>query len=703
MGKKMHEQKPAEYVNREISWLSFNSRVLQEAADPSVPLIERMRFLGIFSNNLDEFFRVRVGTLKRMQGLGKKAERILGAEPEEILEKVRSTVIQQRDSFGNIYDRILEEMAEHEVHFLDETQLSEEQGEFVKDYFQREVRRTLVPIMLNNVRVFPTLKDRAIYLAIKLYDPEAEKERKYALIEIPSNILPRFLVLPQEGRKKQLIILDDVIRYCLHEVFAFFRFHRIEAYTVKLTRDAELDIDDDISKSIIDKLSKGLKDRKIGQPVRFIYDKYMPQDLYQYLMSRMRLKEDENIIAGGRYHNFKDFIKFPYPGRRQFRYKGLPPIRNSELDREGSYLQRIKEKDILLHYPYHTFDHVIDILREAAIDPMVRSIKINLYRVAERSKVINALVNAVKNGKSVTAVVELRARFDEEANIHWANTLQEEGVDVIFGVEGLKVHSKLILISRKEGRKLKNYVHIGTGNFHEGTARLYSDMSLFTTDERISKEVEKVFEFYRNNFKVRPYRHLLVSPINTRRRLTELIKREIENARAGKPAYMILKMNNLVDRQLIRKLYDASRAGVRIQLIVRGICSLVPGVKGMSDNITAISILDRFLEHARVFLFANGGEERFFISSADWMVRNLDKRVEVTTPIYDPDVQDQLRTILQLQLRDNTKARTLEKGRVNKYIGRKSNERKQRTQHAIYKYFQDREKEASNPESQSSG
>ncbi len=484
-----------------------------------------------------------------------------------------------------------------------------------------------------------------------------------------------------------MIILDDIIRYCLHEIFAFFQHERIEAYTIKLTRDAELDIDDDIAKSTIDKLSKSLKHRKVGQPVRFIYDKHMPPDLYQYLMSRMRLKEDENIIAGGRYHNFKDFINFPYIGEKRLRYPELPPLRNPELDQDGTYLQRIKDRDILLHFPYQSFDHIIDILREAAIDPKVRSIKINLYRVAERSKVINALINAVKNGKSVTAVVELRARFDEEANIQWANTLQDEGVEVIFGVEGLKVHSKLILIERKEGRKLAQYAHIGTGNFHEGTARLYSDISLLTTDPRITKEVGKVFEFFKNNYKVRRYTHLIVSPINARRRLHQLIDNEVKNARKGLPAYMILKMNNLVDRDLIRKLYDASQAGVQIQLIIRGICSLVPGVKGMSENITAVSILDRFLEHARIFVFANGGDERFFIASADWMVRNLDKRVEVTAPVYDEGVKEELREILRLQLTDNSKARKLEKGKVNEYVGRKSNEKKVHSQKALYDHF----------------
>ncbi len=681
------QREHTEYINREISWLSFNARVLQEAADPSVPLIERMRFLGIFSNNMDEFFRVRVATMKRMQGLGRKALKIVGEDPEEVLEEIRNTVIRQRDRFGAIYDGILEELEEHNVHILDETQLDEEQGSFVRDYFQREVRRTLVPIMLNNVRVFPTLKDRAIYLGIKLYNQERNKDKKYALIEIPSTVLPRFLELPKKGNRKQLIILDDIIRYCLHEIFAFFQYERIEAYTIKLTRDAELDIDDDIAKSTIDKLSKSLKNRKVGQPVRFIYDKHMPGDLYQYLMSRMRLKEDENIIAGGRYHNFKDFIKFPYIGEKRLRYPELPPARNPELDRDGTYLERIKEKDLLLHYPYQTFDHIIDILREAAIDPKVTSIRINLYRVAERSKVINALINAVKNGKSVTAVVELRARFDEEANIHWANTLQEEGVEVIFGVEGLKVHSKLILITRKERRSHTHYAHIGTGNFHEGSARLYSDLSLLTTDERITNEVSKVFEFFKSNYKVRRYSHLFVSPINTRRRLLQMIQNEMDNANEGKPAYMILKMNNLVDREMIRKLYEASQTGVRIQLIVRGICSLVPGVKGMSENITAISILDRFLEHARIFLFANGGEERFFISSADWMVRNLDKRVEVTAPVYDPEVQKRLRDILEYQLADNCKARTLEKGHVNEYVKRNPTEKKLRSQIALYDYF----------------
>ncbi len=677
-----------EMINREVSWLSFNERVLQEASDPNVPLIERMRFLGIFSNNLDEFFRVRVATVKRMVGLGKNAKGVLGEDPEVLLDQIKEMVLAQRDQFGSIYDEILKEFREQGVSLLSEKQLNKEQGALVKAYFQNEVRRSLVPIMLSNIKHFPTLKDRAIYLAIKLYNKDNPKDPKYALIEVPSPLLPRFFELPpkKEGQKN-LIILDDVIRYCLHEVFAFFNYDKIEAYTIKLTRDAELDIDEDISKSIIDKLSKSLKNRKVGQPVRFIYDKRMPKDLYKYLIHRIRLKEDENIIPGGRYHNFKDFIKFPYIGEEELRYPDLPPTRSPELDHPSRYLDRIKEGDIMLNYPYQTFDHIIDILREAAIDPKVTSIKINLYRVAKRSKVINALVNAVKNGKAVTAVVELRARFDEEANIQWANKLQEEGVEVIFGVEGLKVHSKLILITRKERRKEELFAHIGTGNFHEGTARLYADTSLLTVDKRITREVWKVFDFFKNNYKVHRYSHLLVSPINTRRKFGQLIQSEIRNARAGKPAYMILKMNNLVDEELIRKLYAASQAGVKIRLIVRGICSLVPGVKGMSENIQAISILDRFLEHSRIFLFGNGGKEKIYIGSGDWMVRNLDKRVEVITPVYDKKVRKVLRDMLSIQLQDDIKARVLEEGGTNPY--RKEDGNKVRSQHALYEYFQE--------------
>ncbi len=674
-------------INREISWLSFNERVLQEAADPSVPLIERMRYLGIFSNNLDEFFRVRVATLKRMISLGEKARLIIGEDPSEVLHRVRQIVLRHRDRFAAIHDDIQAGMKKEGIRLLDEKQLNKGQGNYVREYFQNSVRQALVPIMLGNVREFPALKDRGIYLAVKMASSPQSKEHRYALIEIPTQTISRFLILPPTRNAQCLIVLDDVIRYCLDEVFAFFRYEHFEAYTIKLTRDAELDIDDDISRSLVDKLVVSLKNRKVGQPVRFIYDKRMPGDLYHYIMGRMGLEEDENIIPGGRYHNFKDFIAFPYLGKQKLRYPELPPHRSPELSGGGDHLDTIRRRDLLLHYPYQAFSHNIDILREAAIDPRVTTIKITLYRVADRSKVINALVNAVRNGKKVTAVLELRARFDEEANIEWATTLQDEGVEVVFGVEGLKVHSKLILIEREEKGKLLRFAHVGTGNFHEKTARLYSDISIWTADPRISNEVRKVFDFFRNSYRGHRYSHLFVSPINTRRKFMELINQEIRNAKAGKTAYMILKMNNLVDRSMIRRLYQASQAGVRIQLIVRGICSLQCGVQGMSENIEGVSIVDRFLEHARIFVFANGGDEKYFISSADWMVRNLDRRVEVTTPVYSKAVQRTLRDILAIQLRDNTKARILDADLSNDYVHKRVDETEHRAQIELYEYF----------------
>jgi len=676
------------HINREISWLSFNERVLQEASDSSTPLIERLKFLGIFSNNRDEFYRVRVATINRLTKLGKKAIDIYGDDPKELLHKLQRKVIEQQQHFEEIYQELLHELAKQNVFIINEKQLNKNQQEYVKDYFHKEVERSLFPIMVDENKPFPYMKDKSGYLFVRLISTIAKQKNKYALIEIPSKITSRFIILPQEKNKKYIILLDDVIRYNVHEMFSVFGYTTKEAINIKLTRDAELDIDQDVSKSMLEKISKSVKDRKKGQPVRFVYDSTMSKEMLAFIMKKLGMDKKDNAIPGGRYHNFKDFIGFPNIGEKKLMYEHPTPLVHKYLDNiNTTILNVIKQKDILLHYPYHTYDHIITLLREASIAPNVESIKITLYRVADSSKIANALVNAIKNGKKVTVLVELQARFDEQNNIYWANKLQEEGATVIYGVPGLKVHSKLFLITTRERGKEVKYAHIGTGNFNEKTARIYTDFSLLTADKAIADEISAVFDFYANNFKTGTYKHLAVAPFFMRQTFVNLIDKEIANAKAGKKAYMILKMNSLVDTDMIEKLYEASQAGVQITLIVRGICSLVTEITGYSDNIKAYSIVDKYLEHARVFIFANGGNEKVYITSADWMSRNLDSRSEVAVPILDTEVKKQIKDIIDIQLSGNTKVRILDRLQQNLYKKAKPGERKIRVQDEIYNYL----------------
>jgi polyphosphate kinase len=682
------------HINREISWLSFNERVLQEASDPSTPLIERLKFLGIFSNNRDEFYRVRVATINRLTKLGKKAIDIYGDDPKELLQKLQRKVIEQQQHFEEIYQELLHELAKQNVFIINEKQLNQNQQQYVKDYFHNQVETNLFPIMVDENKPFPYMKDKSGYLFVRLISTVQKQKNKYALIEIPSRTTSRFIILPQEKNKKYIILLDDVIRYNVHEMFSVFGYTTKEAINIKLTRDAELDIDQDVSKSMLEKISKGVKDRKKGQPVRFVYDSTMSKEMLAFIMKKLGMDKKDNAIPGGRYHNFKDFIGFPNIGEKKLMYEHPRPLNHKYLyNINTSILNVIKQKDILLHYPYHTYDHTITLLREASIDPTVESIKITLYRVADSSKIANALVNAIKNGKKITVLVELQARFDEENNIYWANKLQEEGATVIYGVPGLKVHSKLFLITtRVRGKEIK-YAHIGTGNFNEKTAKIYTDFSLLTADKNITDEISSVFDFYANNFKTGVYKQLAVAPFFMRQTFVNLIDKEISNAKAGKKSYMILKMNSLVDKDMIEKLYEASQAGVQITLIVRGICSLVTEIAGYSDNIKAFSIVDKYLEHARVFIFANGGNEKIYITSADWMSRNLDSRSEVAVPILDTEVKKQIKDIINIQLSGNTKVRILDRLQQNLYKKAKPGERKIRVQDEIYNYLK-KDKEA---------
>ena len=676
------------FLNRDLSWLSFNARVLQEAEDPGVPLLERLRFLGIFSSNRDEFFRVRVANVRRMARFGKKGREILGMDPVVLLEKIQLITLAQQKKFDKLYIQLLRELEKQKIFMVDERQLTKDEGAFVRQYFREQVHPHLVPIMIETAPKFPYLKDKSIYLAIRLLRPAngKEKKTKFALLEVPTDVVSRFLVLPGSGEQHRIILLEDVIRYCLDDLFPNFDYAVREAYTIKMTRDAELDIDSDVSKSWMEKIEKSVKQRKKGAPVRMAFDERIPTDLLAFILRKIKLFKQEYLIPGGRYHNFKDFINFPRVGPKQLFYAPTNPVDHPDLRGQRSLFEVIREKDVLLNYPYHSFHPIVDLLREASIDPKVISIHTTLYRAARNSSVVNALINAAKNGKHVTVVVELQARFDEESNIFYANRLQEEGVRVIFGVPGLKVHSKLFLISRREGGKLAQYAHVGTGNFNEQTARLYCDHALLTSKKPVTHEVERLFQFYQDNYKTGQYKQLIVSPFHTRKRFIRMIDEEIDNAKKGKEAWMILKMNSLVDKEMIERLYAASEAGVKVKLIVRGICSLVAGEKGLSDNIEAISIVDKFLEHSRIFLFCNGGKEKCYIASGDWMYRNLDFRSEVAVPINDPALREQLKHYVQLQLMDNTKARILDQQQTNRYV-RSDSGRKYRAQEEIARWL----------------
>lgn len=676
-----------QYVNREISWLWFNERVLQESADKNVPLIERLRFLGIFSNNLDEFFKVRYATVKRIVEAGRNGKSVLGGEKaKDLLEEITKIVIEQQTKSLEILKQIEHELEAKNIFILKETELNESQKEFVKAYFLKEVSPQLMTIILNDLTQFPTLKDTAAYLAVKMVikSDRRKKEKRYALIEIPKGI-DRFVALPEENGKSYIIILDDLIRYCLDNIFTMFEYDSITAHMIKITRDAELDMDNDLSKSFIEKISSSVEHRKIGDPVRFVYDKSIEKDTLLFLKEKMNIEDTDSVIPGGRYHNRRDYMGFPSLGRKDLLYDKITPLPVKGLSVEGSILESIAKKDYLQYTPYHTFTYILKFLREAALDPKVRSIKITVYRLASNSQVAASLINAVKNGKQVTVQIELQARFDEQANIEYAEQLQAEGVKLIFGVPGLKVHSKICLIEREEGDMIKRYGFISTGNFNESTARIYTDYTLFTAHDPILKELNKVFDFFETTYKINKYKHLIVSPHYTKNAFMKLIDAEIANAILGKEAYIKIKMNSFTSYKMVDKLYEASRAGVKIQLIIRGICCLVPGIKGMSENIEAISVVDKFLEHTRLFAFANGGNPKVYISSADWMTRNLDYRVEVGCPIYDEDIKKELMDTFEICWKDNMKARIFTEKQDNAY--RKTKTPKVRSQFATYDYY----------------
>ncbi len=657
------DSKHVPLINREISWLYFNDRVLQEAADPTVPLIDRIRFLAIFSSNLDEFYRVRVATLSRLANLNEKAKEILGYNPKKLLNQIKNIVVRQERKFNNLYENIIvKQLAEEKIFILNDTQLNVSRGEFVKKYFREKLLATLVPIMLNESLQLPELRDRAIYFFVKL---TKGKESQLALIEFPDT-LSRFIVLPETNDLKFIILLDDIIRYSLEDIFFIFDHDTIEAYSIQLTRDAELDLDKEVSEKFIDSLSKSLQKRRKGKPMRLLYDSEMPLDMLKYLVNKMGL-HGESLIPGNRYHNFKNFISFPNVGRPELEYERNIPLPVDGLSFGKSLMGMVAKKDYLISTPYQSYDYVIHFLREAAIDPKVKEINITVYRLAENSRVIHALINAAKNGKKVTCLVELRARFDEQNNISWSRRLEEEGVNVLYGIEDFKVHSKICLITRVEKGKPEYYACLSTGNFNEKTAQLYADHTLLTTNKKITDDLVNIFKALNKNILPRGLKSLIVSPIDSRPAIYKLIDNEIKNAKAGKKAYMILKMNSLADEQMVAKLYQANNAGVKIQLIIRGMCCLIAGVKGYSENIEVISIVDKYLEHSRVHIYCNGGDELIYLTSADFMTRNIDTRVEVGFPLYDEQLRQEVREIIDIQLQDNTKSREINSHNTNKY------------------------------------
>ena len=671
-------------TNREISWLYFNERVLQEAADKTVPLIERIRFLAIFSSNLDEFYRVRVPTLNRLANVNTKAKEQFGYNPKKTLKQIKDIVVKQERRFNHLFeDEIIKELAEERIFIINEKQLNVSRGEFLRKYFKEKLLSTLVPLILEDDKPFPELKDRAIYFLVKL-SKENDKS-KYSLIEIPTGSLSRFIVLPETNNLKFIILLDDIIRYCLDQIYFIFDYTSIEAYSIQLTRDAELELDPNVSEKFIEALTKSLQKRKKGKPMRLLYDNNMPLDMLTYLVDKLNLSV-ESLIPGNRYHNFKDFISFPNVGRKELEYAKDAVLPVKGLDPTKSIFSQIAKRDYLISLPYQSFDYIIHFLREAAIDPKVTEIHITVYRLAKDSRVMNALINAVKNGKKVHCLVELKARFDEENNIKWTKRLEEEGVTVNYGLLDYKVHSKICLVTRKEKGNLVYYANLATGNYNEKTSEIYCDHSLFTVHHEITSELKKLFRGLEKKVFYKDYDCLIVSPLQTRDKLNAFIDAEIKNAKAGKVAYMIFKMNSLADEEIIGKLYEAGRAGVKIQLIVRGMCCIIPGIEGESENIEVISIIDKYLEHARVWIFANGGEEKIYLSSADFMTRNLDRRVEVGFPIVDPLIKKEIRDIINIQLKDNTKARVINRFNNNQYLRDKAKV-DYRAQTDIYTYL----------------
>jgi len=683
--------------NRELSWISFNHRVLQEALDTSVPLYEKIKFLAIFSSNLDEFYRVRVASLRNLLELKTKTQKKLKFDPAELIDRINKRVFDLQEILGSTFrDHVLKELKKQNIHLINESKFSKGQKSFAREFFNAEILPHLQPVILEKDKVMPFLQNRALYFAVKLISSQYKKKKSseneepksidYAVVEIPTQSVDRFVLLPPEKEKKCVAFVDDVMRLFLSDLFPGKKID--SAYSIKLTRDAEMYIDDEFSGDLLEKIKKGLAKRATGMPSRFLFDQSMPADFLKFLRNTLLLTK-EDLVVGGRYHNFNDFFSLPNLGSAELEYEPLPPLHVEELDQSKSLFTLMSKKDLLLHYPYHTYDYVIRLLEEAANDSKVTSISITLYRVASQSKIVEYLIKAAQAGKKVMAFIELKARFDEESNITSASQMEQAGVIVYYSFPGLKVHSKLLLITRKIANSEKDYAYLATGNFNEKTARIYCDMGLFTCSTKITAELRILFSYLARESEKVKFENLLVAPFNMRKHFNQLIDNEIKNAEDGKKAKITIKLNSLQDPKIIQRLYKASNAGVKIKIIVRGICCLIPGIKGMSKNIEAFSIVDRFLEHARIYIFYNDGNPLIFSGSADWMSRNLNRRIEVIFPILNESIKQEIFDLIDLQLKDNTKARLIDEAQKNEYVKRKSTKKIQ-SQIASYNYLKNK-------------
>lgn len=676
---------------RDITWLGFNARVLQEAMDETVPLHLRIRFLGIFSNNLDEFFRVRVAGLKRALELKEKlAVDTFFERPQKILDKINKIVIAQQEDFDKTWKKIQEEMAEQKIFIKTPKKLTEKQKDFVRKYFDEEVESNVIPILLHDNVPLPYLREKSLYLGIAMRRKDWQYTTKFAIIEVPARANGRFVILPTENNDEtDIMLLEDVIAFNLPHIFSYFGYDEFKANAFKVTKDAEFDLDNDIRTSYAEKIEKGIKSRRKGKPTRFVFDKDMDKSLVEFLIKKLDLSKKDSIIPGQKIHNFRHFMDFPDVFKEYKKPIERTSFPHPEFDNQDRITDVITQKDILLTFPYHTFNHVIDLLREAAMDPDVKSIQLTAYRLASNSKIVNALINAVRNGKEVTVMLELRARFDEEANLEWKERLELEGVKVLVGLPNKKVHAKLCVIKKRVNSKTIQYGFVSTGNLNEKTAKIYVDHLLMTSNRAIMADINKVFNLFRKP-KLDPVvvlkscKNLLTCPHYMREKIEWHIDKEIEEAKAGRKAEIMVKVNSLSDKGLIKKLYDAAEAGVTIKMIVRGIYCAVEQ-KNFKKKIHAISIVDEYLEHARVMYFYNKGSEDIYISSADWMTRNLDYRIEAAAKITNKSLKKELKDLLELQLKGNVKARILDENLSNKYV--RNDKKPFRTQIETYNFL----------------
>ncbi len=654
---KKSEKSYKEYVPRDVSWMYFNYRILQEAEKKNVPLLERLGFLGIYSNNLDEFFRVRVALLNRIAECDDKETKSDRQEAVETLKVINKLNASYAKEYEHAIHKVTEDLKEENIYLINESQLDEEQHNFVKNYYYKNLDGFIAPVWFSALKTISNWPDDCIYLAVKMRKESDKTHPEYAILQLPINLVGRFVQLPEKDGKAYIMYIDDVVRCSLPLIFAGLNYNMFEAYAFKFTKDAEMEIDNDLRTGLMQKISMGVKSRKKGQALRVIYDAQMPRDVQKRVLAKLKIDKLDTLLASGRYQNHRDLMGFPDCGRKDLKYPKWPSIMKSELMGEGSLLEAVRQKDRFIHVPYHDFASYIRLLQEAAIHKEVKSIKTTLYRLAHDSKVVKALINAAQNGKDVTVVIELLARFDEASNISWSKKMQDVGIHVIFGVEGLKVHSKITHIGMRKGTDI---CVVSTGNFHEGNARCYTDYMLMTANRNIVKDVVQVFNFIEHPYLPAKYKELLVSPNEMRSKFVRLINDEIRNHNIGKPSYIRIKINHITDPLMVKKLYEASANGVPIDLVVRGNCSLVTGIPGKSDTIRIMGIIDRYLEHARIFQFCAGGEDKMFIGSADWMPRNLNNRVEVVTPIYDTSIKEDLKKVIDYALSDNMQGRMVD-------------------------------------------